>query len=145
MRRIVGVGVVLLVVLGLLPASLQAQSGPSREQGFQLRQNYPNPFNPETFIPFVLGDHLFQDGQQPVVTLRIFNVLHQLVAVPVALNHPEGNRVRVERLKYATPGQHVTYWDGLDINGRKVASGPYIMQLEVNGRAAPIVRITVTK
>jgi hypothetical protein len=146
MRRTMGVGVLLLVVLGMLPASLHGQSRtPSREPGFQLRQNYPNPFNPETYIPFEIGEALFQDGKQPVVTIRIFNVLHQLVAVPLALNHPDGNSVRVERLTYTSPGQHVAYWNGLDRNGRKVGSGLYLMQLEVNGRADVPVRMTVTK
>jgi hypothetical protein len=146
MRRALGVGVVFLLMFWALPDSLQAQTrNQNRDLGFQLQQNYPNPFNPETYIPFTLGAVLFEGGKQPVVSLRIYNVLHQLVAVPTALNHPEGNNVRVEKLTYTMPGQHVVYWNGLDRAGRKVGSGLYYYQLEVNGRAAPPQPMSVTK
>jgi flagellar hook assembly protein FlgD len=72
-------------------------------------------------------------------------VLQQLVAIPTALNHPEGNGVRVENLRYTAPGLHVAFWDGTDRDGRKVGSAVYFVQLEVNGRAAPPKRMVVTK
>ena len=46
----------------------------------ELKQNYPNPFNPATTIPFSLNGALFADGHRPKVSLRIYNVLAQLVA-----------------------------------------------------------------
>jgi len=146
MRRTLGVGIVLLLGFLVFAGPTSAQSGTqSRDRGFQLQQNFPNPFNPETRIPFGLQDDLFRDGKRVVVTIRIYNVLHQLVAIPTALNHPAGNGAAVENLEYTTPGTHLAYWDGLDVNGRKVASGLYIVSLEVNGRRATPIKITVAK
>jgi hypothetical protein len=146
MRRLLGVGVVLLLGFGLFATPMTAQTGNStRDRGFQLQQNFPNPFNPETTIPFDLFPAMFENGKPVVVTIRIFNVLHQPVVVPTALNHPAGNGTAVESLEYATPGTHLAYWDGLDKDGRKVASGLYYVLLEVNGRRATPIKITVAK
>lgn len=103
--------------------------------GFDLEQNYPNPFNPETTIPFTLDGDLFASGSPVVVSLRIFNLLSQPVAFPVALSHPAGPGVEVRNLEYAQPGRHEAFWDGTDQSGRQVASGIYFMQLTVNGQS----------
>jgi ABC-type dipeptide/oligopeptide/nickel transport system permease subunit len=113
------------------------QSG--QANGLQLDQNYPNPFNPETTIPFSLGEDLFVDGRPAVVTIRIFNILTQLVAHPVALRHPSGEGVLVDQLEFTQPGRYEAYWDGTDQMGRQVASGIYLMQVAVNG-FKPITR-----
>ncbi|MDZ7779878.1 MAG: hypothetical protein U5R14_08090 [Gemmatimonadota bacterium] len=140
MRRTIGVlSVLLLSIVG--PQALAAQdrareAAPERANGFQLEQNYPNPFNPETTIPFTLGEELFVDGRPVVVSIRIFNVLQQLVAHPVALGHPSGEGQEVRQLEYTMPGDYEAYWDGYDLSGRQVASGIYFMQLTVNGRSA---------
>jgi hypothetical protein len=136
MRRTLGVLSVLLLTSGAA-ATLSAQeagrSSPGQANGFQLEQNYPNPFNPETKIPFVLSEELFVDGRPAVVTLRIFNLLQQMVAWPVALGHPSGEGVPVRDLEYTQPGRYEAFWDGTDTSGRQVASGIYFMQLTVNG------------
>ena len=128
MRRIVGVLSVLLslfVAAGGLSAQEAGQAASAGQaNGFQLEQNYPNPFNPETRIPFVLDEGLFADGRPVVVSLRIFNLLQQVVASPVALGHPAGEGVQMMQLEF---------WDGADTSGRQVASGIYFMQLTVNG------------
>src|SRR5438876_1227019 len=49
----------------------------------ELKQNYPNPFNPATTIPFSLAGDVFANGHRPKVSLKIYNVLAQLVAVPI--------------------------------------------------------------
>src|SRR5437773_5106337 len=49
----------------------------------ELGQHYTNPFNPATTIPFTLGGELFANGHEPRVSLKIYNVLAQLVAVPI--------------------------------------------------------------
>jgi hypothetical protein len=117
-------------------ASAQTAGSPPRSGGgFDLEQNYPNPFNPETTIPFTLGDELFVDGNPVVVSLRIFNLLSQPVAFPVALAHPAGAGVEVRSLDYGQPGRHEAFWDGTDQSGRQVASGIYFMQLTVNGQS----------
>jgi hypothetical protein len=143
MRRTIGVLSVLLALICLTEnASAQnpargAQIG--QANGLQLDQNYPNPFNPETTIPFTLGEELFADGQPAVVSIRIFNILAQLVANPVALGHPSGEGVLVDQLEYTQPGRYEAFWDGTDPMGRQVASGIYMMQLTVNGRK-PLTR-----
>ena len=140
---------VLLLVCSLIwHGSVMAQQAGSTgdvESGFQLEQNYPNPFNPETRIPFVLGDGLFVEGGPVRVTVRIYNVLRQLVAAPTALNHALGEGQPVEGLEYTVPGRHEAYWDGRDRSGAQVASGVYFVQLLVNGQPAPVRRIFVTK
>ena len=135
MRRILGVFSVLLMVGAAQGLTAQQSGGAPSGQasGFQLEQNYPNPFNPETTIPFVLTEELFAEGRGVVVSLRIFNLLQQLVAVPVALGHAGGEGVPVSQLEYAQPGRFEAFWDGLDMAGQQVASGIYFMQLTVNG------------
>ena len=134
MRRSLGVSLAVFVLLGAAP--LSGQDAPRAEgprSGFSLEQNYPNPFNPETRIPFVLSPDLFAEGRTPVVTIRIYNILQQVIAVPTALRHPQGEGVPVLGLEYSAPGRYEAYWDGSDTNGRQVASGIYLMQLTVNG------------
>jgi hypothetical protein len=143
MKHAYGVGIVLLLALGFMSKPVAAQSGQTGSPRVQLKQNYPNPFNPETRIPFTLGDALFQGGRSPVVTIRIYNQLHQLVAVPQALNHPNGNGARLDKLAYTAPGDYVAYWDGYDALGKKVASGLYFARLEVNGERSQVIRLIV--
>lgn len=147
-RRIL-TGVSLLIVLGLAPHALAAQDSggetpPRTNPGFELQQNYPNPFNPTTRIPFLLNPVLFEDGRPVVVSMRIFNVLLQPVATPTALNHPAGNGVRVDRLEYTAPGAYEAFWDGLDSNGRQVASSIYYLQVIVKGERQ-VMKMIVAK
>ena len=149
MRRILRVLVVLLsLICAAESVSAQDMGRGAQDRGangFQLGQNYPNPFNPETTIPFVLGEDLFVDGRPAVVSVRIFNVLAQLIAYPVALGHPTGEGVPVDQLEYAQSGRHEVFWDGTDQMGRQVASGVYLMQLSVNGLRPLTRRIIVMK
>ncbi len=129
--------ILLLLAGSLSPPCLRAQAvrgsvplEPS--QGFSLEQNYPNPVNPETWIPFQLEDGLFETADSAVVTIRIFNILRQVVAIPEAVDHPSGQRVRVIDLPYREGGRRIAYWDGKDSAGRRVPSGVYYCQLVVN-------------
>jgi hypothetical protein len=70
------------------------------------------------------------------MSLRIFNLLSQPVAFPVALSHPAGSGVEVRDLEYTQPGRHEAFWDGNDQSGRPVASGIYFLQITVNGQSA---------
>ena len=135
----------LLVVLALCafnPRYTAAQStqqgGRDQGAGAVLGQNYPNPFNPETTIPFSIGGApgCPDPSRQFSVSLRIYNVLAQLVAVPVlqggsagvAGGQPLSNVL-------LTCGQYTAYWDGKYLeNGREVASGVYMYRLEVDGK-----------
>ncbi|MEK9501212.1 hypothetical protein [Gaopeijia maritima] len=147
MRRLLGVSIVLLTMLGFafVPASAQeVGGGSSGQQDFELKPNYPNPFNPETNIPFVLSERLFEDGRPVVVSIRIYNLLKQPVASPVAKDHPSGDGLPLVNLEYTRPGEYEAFWDGRDASGRPVASGPYWCQITVNGRS-DIIRMFVTK
>jgi len=101
----------------------------------QLKQNYPNPFNPATTIPFTLTADLFANGHRPMVSLRIFNVLAQLVAIPIL----QGSGELLDNVPLAcsssTECPFSAYWDGnVRTTGQQAASGVYIYQLVVDGR-----------
>lgn len=140
MGRWTSVGIFLLLALGISAAESFGQDARGgsmapgdRARGFRLEQNYPNPFNPSTRIPFVLEGEIFEGGQSALVSLRVYNVLQQLIAIPTTLDHPDGAGLPVDQLTYAEPGGKLAFWDGKDRNGREVAAGIYYLQLVVNG------------
>ncbi len=87
-----------------------AHSGPTE---FVLHQNVPNPFNPTTEVSYDLP----VDG---VVTLRIYNMLGQLVRTLVN-----------ER---QTAGRRSVVWNSKDEKGIAVSSGIYLYQVEFLGQ-----------
>lgn len=118
---------------------IAAQDSPppgGSDRGFRLEQNYPNPFNPETRIPFHLSEELFEDGEPVTVSVRIYNILQQYVVAPLALGYPGGEGLPLLQLEYGAPGRYEAYWDGRDRTGAHVASGVYLVQMVVEGRAA---------
>lgn len=126
--------------LGLLAAGtgqVPGQGPPPPPAPVELKQNYPNPFNPSTTIPFTLGGDLFASGHRPKVSLKIYNVLAQLVAVPILQG--TGEALSDLELNCSAGAAGVctfnAYWDGTVLNtGREAASGVYIYQLIVDGR-----------
>ena len=118
----------------LAPESAAGQSAPAdqlqprgRKAG-TLGQNYPNPVNPETHIPFSLTC-VEGAGGDYVVSVRIYNVLAQLVAIPVLQDGGEP----LENLSLPC-GEYVGYGDGkVRRTGRDAASGTYIYELVVDG------------
>lgn len=135
-----------LALTALMPrvAAAQAQADSAgamrpRPAPFVLGQNYPNPFNPETRIPFVVGNPTncqTERGKTYRVTMKIFNLLAQLVAVPV-LKGGDGKSdgERLDNLNL-TCKPYTAYWDGKDLTGkREVGSGVYLYKLEVDGKA----------
>jgi len=118
---------VLLVGLGSPAAAAQANVGPPR---VELKENYPNPFFPATTIPFEIGPEICSKGRQPVVSLKIYNVLVQVVAIPVLA---AGSDERVDSLRLRC-GRYRSYWDGTYLDGKGVATpGVYYYQLVVDG------------
>ena len=125
--------------LGLLAVGVGArrawcQAG-APSAAVELKQNYPNPFNPATTIPFSLGAEMFSAGHRPKVSLKIYNVLAQLVAVPILQG--TGEPLDNVELSCAGPGAcgYSAFWDGNVLStGRQAASGIYIYQLVVDGR-----------
>ncbi|MDH5804675.1 MAG: hypothetical protein OEZ54_05765 [Gemmatimonadota bacterium] len=133
-----------ICALGLLvgvPADASAQSGSGEEIG--LESNFPNPFNPETTIPFTLPESLWEE-QEPIVSLRIYNVLAQLVAVAVL--EPVGDPLNDLAVPWNGTGRFLAFWNGkiLDTD-REAASGVYVYQLVVNGSAVGSRKMTVVK
>ena len=111
-------------------AGQEAASQPRGRKLGVLGQNYPNPFNPETHIPFKIEYEGCQGTH--VVSVRIYNVLAQLVAVPklegeIGLNRPVSN--------LSLPcGSYLARWDGKVLNtGKEAASGVYLYELVVDG------------
>jgi hypothetical protein len=129
------------------PGKLSAQgtsthTGRASGQGLELGQNYPNPLTLDTKIPFSIGDAnggCSDPSRLYRVTLRVYNVLAQPVAVPV-LQVGSGNAGGdpIDRL-FLTCGQYTAYWDGKDTRTQsEVASGVYLYRLEVDGK--PLVK-----
>ncbi len=116
----------------------------SEVRGVELEQNYPNPFSRETRIPFVLGADLFEDGRPVVVTVRIYNVLRQLIAIPISLDHPSAVGQPAQELRFDSPGRYLLYWDGTDRGGQQVSSGIYFCQI-VTSRSQDIIKMIVTR
>jgi hypothetical protein len=113
------------------------QTGGGQGAGLQLGQNYPNPVNQDTRIPFVIGDSqgCTDSGRLHRASLRIYNLLAQLVAVP--LLQGGGNAAGGEPLDglQLTCNQYLAYWDGKNSQtGEDVASGIYLYRLEVDGK-----------
>jgi hypothetical protein len=131
--------------LGLLlaaPAVMEAQQEKPTE-AVRLGRNYPNPFNPETTIPFELDEALFENGNRPSVGLRIYNVLAQLVAIPILQG--SGEPLDNVRLEWNGTGRYSAYWDGkIRDSDREAPSGVYVYQLLVNGQSYT-ERMTIIK
>ena len=117
--------------LGLLvgvgsPVAAQANVSPPR---VELKENYPNPFFPATTIPFVIAPEVCSGRRLPVVSLKIYNVLVQVVAVPML----GGSSERLDSLALRC-GEHLAYWDGKYLDGKREATpGVYYYQLTVDG------------
>jgi len=99
------------------------------------QQNRSSSFNPATTIPFRVSGELFLKGHRPVVSLRIYNVLAQLVAIPIL----RGSGKALDSLALSCPTalgcNYNAYWDGyVTSTGKLASSGVYIYQLEIDGK-----------
>jgi hypothetical protein len=136
--------------LGLLACALVAtrasgQVADQRAEGSRRRgvlgQNQPNPFSLETTIPFTVGDTDCAAGtQHHVVTIRIYNILSQVVAIPLvvdsAVTDPPGTSTATRALLgLSLPcGSYAARWDGRHSrNNREAAPGVYMYQLIIDG------------
>jgi hypothetical protein len=138
-----------LALSALMPHAASAQSGqPGRGRPkVTLEQNYPNPFNPETWIPFGIDETCSEPGRQYRVTMRIFNLLAQEVAVPV-IQGGTGTAAGGDRIENITVGcgKYTAYWNGKYKNSnRDAASGVYVYRLEVDGQPLLTRKFLVTK
>jgi len=132
-----------LVIGAFMPSrsaaqGIQTQNPGGQGAGLQLKQNYPNPVTQDTHIEFVVGDAqgCSDLGRQHRVTLKVYNLLAQQIAVPV-LQGGVGNAAGGEALEnqLLTCGSYLAYWDGkYSQTGDDVASGIYLFRLEVDGK-----------
>ena len=141
MGRTRSVLLILMLLAGSLSPPVAAQelrsTPPERGKSFQLEPNYPKIVKAETYIPFQLDSALFQGRDSVLVTLRIFNILRQAVAIPVVLPEGEGARRPLLNLPFSAPGRKIAYWDAKDAAGQPVPSGIYYCQLVVRGEPQP--------
>ncbi|MEO6068024.1 MAG: hypothetical protein ABJB33_04425 [Gemmatimonadota bacterium] len=121
----------LLLLFGIgPPVGAQQNRPPPPTPSATLGENSPNPFFPATLIPFSIRPEECTDGQQPLVSLKVYNVLVQVVAVPVLQS---GKGEVLENIRIAC-GDHVALWDGRTLDGRiEPAPGVYYSQLTVDG------------
>jgi len=84
---------------------------------YHLYQNYPNPFNPSTDISFTIYGSQFLVHSPIHTTLKVYNILGQLVKTLVN--------------EEKAPGSYNMIWDGKDEDGNQVASGIYFYQLRI--------------
>lgn len=145
-------GLLFLSLSAFMPASgagqgSTPQTGRGRGAGLELGQNYPNPVTSDTRIPFAVGDANCSDpGRLYRVSLRIYNVVAQLVAVPV-LQSGAGNVAGGDVMDNIslTCNQYTAYWDGTYLNTQQaVAPGVYLFRLEVDGKAV-VKKMLVSK
>ena len=126
-----------LALWAMMPKNAAGQSTnkPRGHGAGALGKAYPNPFNPETFIPFEVGDPAggcVGDGGQHVVSIRILNLIGQLVANPRFQGPAATSTSAVSaslngRFLNDLPlpcGRYVAWWDGFyQGTTREAASG----------------------
>ena len=136
-----------LALSAIMPHALSAQGTetPGRGSRGVLKQNYPNPFNPETRIPFTIGDEpCTNPSRQYRVTLRIYNILSQPIAVPVLQGGTGGVAGKPLDGVMLTCGEYTAYWDGKVRNTtREAASGVYLYRLQVDNSSVSRKMIVV--
>lgn len=128
------------------------QRADSNRRWGSLRQNEPNPFSRETTIPFVVGGGDCAIGtQHHVVTVRIYNILSQIVGSPVLMDSTstDTSTAPTKRLvtNLALPcGEYVARWDGKHgRNARDAAPGVYMYQLVIDGHAAGMKKMVLQR
>jgi hypothetical protein len=138
MRRLV-VPVVALLLAVVMVSTASAQR-PGQAAVVVLEEPRPSPVFPAALVPFTLGSEICRDGGQPVVSLKVYNVLAQ----PVATLHLRGRRGDVLDERPIRCGAHVATWDGTIAEGTRVAPpGIYYVQLNVVGQRAATRRLIV--
>jgi uncharacterized membrane protein len=90
-------------------ADVRQEPGPGMPRGFRLEQNNPNPFNPVTRISYELpaASH---------VTLRVFNVVGQVVATLVDETEAAGYQSAVWNASDAATGVYFYRLEAVDAN-----------------------------
>ena len=146
-RSAIALAMLTLVLMPRVGQSQGSKSEVKRKPVSTLGQNYPNPYNPDTHIPFSLACSETDPGKKFRVSMRVFNVLAQLVAVP-ELRGSSGGVAGGQKLQNVLLpcGSYTAFWDGkYERTKREVASGVYIFALDVDGAREGAIRSTVAK
>jgi hypothetical protein len=120
----------LVLGLTLAAAPVAGQVGAPR---VELRESRPNPVTTSTTISFVLRAEVCAKGHVPTVSLQIYNVLVQVVAVPVLAGDIGEARQPIANVKLPC-GEYEAVWDGRLKDGRLAQTGVYYCQLIVDGQ-----------
>ena len=147
-RRLALPCVVLTLVLMPRVGESQAAQSPKRKPAVSAGKVYPNPSNPESWWKFQVGDYptCGDGGKQYRVTVKILNILAQVVKVP-QLAGGSGGVAGGQRLEgvMLPCGEYTAYWNGKYLeSSREAASGVYIWTADVEGSRATS-RATVAK
>ena len=130
-----------MLIASTASAQVSEQRAERSHRRGMLAQNQPNPFSSQTTIPFTVGEADCAAGtQQHVVTLRIYNILSQIVAVATLVDSTNADQSTaappprtLSNLTLAC-GKYVARWDGKHApDNREAAPGVYMYQLLVDG------------
>jgi hypothetical protein len=126
MVRVVCPTLALALTLGTAAVG-RAQAPPAVR--VELGEGIPDSLTGAITIPFSILPEVCSRGHVPAVSLKIFNVLVQLVAVPGLEGEAPGSLAGT-RLKC---GAYRVRWDGRQLDGRPATTGVYYYQLTVDG------------
>ena len=124
------------------------QRADSNRRWGALRQNQPNPFSQETTIPFSVGNAECAVGTQHVVTIRIYNILSQVVGFPTLVDSASDDHAGARRLSnLSLPcGEYNARWDGRHTrDARGAPAGVYMYQLVVDGHPAGMKKMVIAR
>jgi hypothetical protein len=148
MKRVVHiVAILLLLAAAASPRVLAAQAPRGRTvatstRGFDFDRNIVNPVRPGMWIPFYLDEKLFDGADSVAVSIRIHNILNNVVAIPVLRDPFDGRESRNIEFVFRTPGKKMAYWDGKDLAGRAVSSGVFYWKMTV-GEESSVLKVVV--
>lgn len=146
-----------MLACAFVASAARGQGTDQRAEGSHRRgllgQNQPNPFAHQTTIPFRVGDADCASGtQQHVVTLRIYNILSQVVALAslvdsTSVDHAASNAGSSSLSNHTLPcGQYTALWDGKHApDGRDAAPGVYMYQLLVDGHPTGMRKMLIKR
>lgn len=138
---------ILLLAAALSPAGARAQA-PARDlpvttRGFDFDRTRTGPSTPEMWIPFHLERQLFEGRDSVLVSLRIFNPLKQVVAIPVLRDPTAGGAPRLLNLAFRQPGRLTAFWDGRNLAGATVGTGIYYAELTAGEQKTTLKLVVV--
>ena len=132
-----------VLLIGTLDAAALTAQDPQTLPGRESGAQRDNTRARDVLIPFQVGESPCMDRTRAIpVTMWIYNVLAQPVAVATLIVTPESDPVPPGfegRPLYRLPlpcGRYVARWDGHHTTGRRLPPGVYVADLVVDGQRA---------